>query len=421
MGWFSRCRSSNLARFKMKKLFTFFLFIISANVNAASVAIYPPASITSTSGGWTTAANFVGQFSAASFNDGFKTTVNGRAVTMPASARLASNAGQFAVSALRLNPTALVGTAVAAWLLNYGFEWADGQWKKTTSIVGDPNGATPGLCWGNGPLFTMPPCNTMQGAIDARLASNAVLQARQVAPYPNNCTSCPWYMEYNASAGSSSPPNWTVVQYTVYGKTPLSTVSNPSEDDWAVPAAQPLPDAAASELAAKGQPLPLNVPNVQPVDLPMSDPYIDPVTGKRFKDVARLTPSPDLKTADLQVAKQEVDLNGEPVVDPQTGETKKPEEETDFCKQNPDSLACWKDGEPEEQELENRNQGTAIIPVSIGGGGSCPGDKTVSYLGAPLTISFQPICTAAGWINPIVLALAWLAAGYILIGAFRES
>jgi hypothetical protein len=59
----------------------------------------------------------------------------GTMVTMPASARFAANAAQFAVGAMRLNPAALVLGAVAAWALEEGLEWANDSWTKSSPGV----------------------------------------------------------------------------------------------------------------------------------------------------------------------------------------------------------------------------------------------------------------------------------------------
>jgi len=160
-----------------------------------------------------------------------------------------------------------------------------------------------------------------------------------------------------------------------------------------------------------------------PVDVPLTDPYVDPTTGKTVRDVAHVTPQQNGEEAAVEVVKQEVDpATGEPAIDPATGEPVKPKEETtDPCELHPERLGCMEEGETDDEELQTQDLGGMINPVSVGGSASCPADKQVSYLGKQLTVSFAPICQGATWLNPVVLAIAWLLAGYILIGAIREG
>lgn len=54
------------------------------------------------------------------------------------------------------------------------------------------------------------------------------------------------------------------------------------------------------------------------------------------------------------------------------------------------------------------------------GSGSCPADRTTSFMGKTITYSFATPCEVAGWISYVVLALATLTAGFILAG-IRQS
>ncbi|WP_425315633.1 virulence factor TspB C-terminal domain-related protein [Sulfurimicrobium lacus] len=59
----------------------------------------------------------------------------------------------------------------------------------------------------------------------------------------------------------------------------------------------------------------------------------------------------------------------------------------------------------------------SYTPEAAAFSGSCP--APLSVLGRSL--SFQPACDAMSLIKPLILGLASLMAGYILIGAFRET
>lgn len=418
----------------MKTLFAALLLALSGSASAASVAMKPPVGITgnpASATGWTTASNFVGNFSAASFSGGFTTNVGGKAVTMPASMRMAANAGQFAISAVRLSPAALIGSAVVAWLLSQGIEYIDGQWKKKdTSDNGAPEA---GHMWFHNGYNTActatTPCtwDAVKTDFETKYGSNMPQTyggARISGPCFANGTrkyDCPF--EYYYKPYSQWYNGGRVTFEWVGSSTPQYVPA--TEADFAPLATAPLPDAVANELAPKGVALPMENPQFNPpyVDEPLGEPYVDPVTGKRYQDKARITPQSDGKTADVQTNKQEVDEAGEPVTDPATGVEKPPEKQDDFCKQNPDSLACMEKGEPDELDLETRSIGSMVSPVSVGGAGHCMADKTLAMatMGRSITFTYKPICDLASMVRPLILALAWLLAGWIMVGAVKEN
>lgn len=370
---------------------------------AATVALKLPANVASVGGGYVTAGSSA--FNGLSFNSGMTTQVGGKAVTVPASWRLAANAGQYAANLVRLTPAGLITTAVAAWLLSEGIEYLNGQFMKQPEPSGN------GFCQG------------INGA-DACTSAQAEALVNQI--YPNQAPFVFDYYTPTSACFKSTNANWSNFK-PCFGNSKSLPAASPipaAESDFVPLATKPLPDAVASDLSAKGKPLPLQNPQVSPTPqtIRLSDPYVDPVTKKRFIDQATLTPQPTTpEVVKVEITKQEVDAAGSPIVDSVTSEPTPPEEQSDFCVKNPDVLACAQLGEPEDVDLQKITAGTAITPVSIGGVGSCPAAKSVNYMGANLQVSFTPICTAAGWINPIVLALAWLSAGFILIGAFKQG
>lgn len=94
---------------------------------------------------------------------------------------------------------------------------------------------------------------------------------------------------------------------------------------------------------------------------------------------------------------------------------------SDTCKDHPDRAGCKDLGDaPEEGAFSPVSVGpSSITPVQIGGAGSCPAGPPLPFgLGA---MSFDGICQLAEGIRPIVLAMAWLSAGLILLGGFKEG
>lgn len=105
-----------------------------------------------------------------------------------------------------------------------------------------------------------------------------------------------------------------------------------------------------------------------------------------------------------------------------TGETNdKPKEDAGTCKDGDTSAACAKlDNAPTGEELPTSSIGVSSIGVvSVSSSASCPQGPQM-----PFGIGYMPldgICSLASGIRPIILALAWLSAGLIVIGAFRET
>lgn len=73
-----------------------------------------------------------------------------------------------------------------------------------------------------------------------------------------------------------------------------------------------------------------------------------------------------------------------------------------------------------DQPLEER-----AIPGTFSytswGSGSCPADRSVNYHYGTLNLTFQPACDAAVMANPVIIAIAGLAAMFIISGALRND
>lgn len=96
-------------------------------------------------------------------------------------------------------------------------------------------------------------------------------------------------------------------------------------------------------------------------------------------------------------------------------------EQSDFCKDHPDRAGCVEMGEPTDGDVsqlqtEHRGETMSIIPFNTSE--TCPADIA---LPRGMSFSWGPICTGASWLKPVILAFAWLSAGLIIVGAFRES
>ena len=87
--------------------------------------------------------------------------------------------------------------------------------------------------------------------------------------------------------------------------------------------------------------------------------------------------------------------------------------ENEYCKNNPDALACLKSGTPTEEEgLPRKEIGIkGINPFSLGGPGTCPANIELPH-GAYVT--FETVCQYARAIRPFLLLFAWISAFYIV-------
>lgn len=406
----------------MRWLLAVLLVASCGHACAAAVPLALPANVAAAGTSYVTSASAA--FSGAAFNSGLTTQVAGKVVTVPAAWRLASNAGQVAAAAVRLNPTALVAGAVATWLIGYGLQWVNGQWvKKDTS--------TDGYLWwnsvyGEGTTYTgyQAAC---QGAFDWRASS--LPDSYKPLQYEIVQSSATVYWCYTKAA-SGQIMGSDVARRTVKcsdGSSPVNGVcpaANIPAGDSDFSKITSITDAAASQLSAAKVSLPLT-PAVDPATqvVPLSDPYVDPVTGKRYRDVAYVTPSPSspTKTADLQVAKQEVDADGNPIVDPTTGGVKAPEKTDDPCLAHPDRIGCMDKGEiPEGPDLAESEKTITITPDSGWGPETmaCPADivNTLRSGGGVVAYSFKAQCEFADGVRAPVIAIAWVVAVLIALG-----
>lgn len=88
---------------------------------------------------------------------------------------------------------------------------------------------------------------------------------------------------------------------------------------------------------------------------------------------------------------------------------------SDACKDHPERLGCMGAGEAIEQpDLSTTEKGiNAITPINISSNATCPADLP---LPKGMSFSFQPFCDYASAFRPIILALAWITAGFLAFG-----
>lgn len=349
-------------------------------------------------------------------------SIASRTATFSANTPIAANAASIAVGLLKTTPATFVVGTVAAWALTSGLQYIDGIWK---AAVVDP-APVQNTNWYVSATGTACSSYTAGCTIDQAIATwnpqyVVELNGTCTAIAGNTSTSgsfnCP--LRYKFSPAHTT---WYTTTYRVYYYGTKAAVLRPAVDsDWTSLSGGTLPANVAKDIIGAGGSLPIGQPTFSPghQDISIGDPYVDPVTGKRYQDKARITPQPTTPdTSDVQTVKQEIDENGNPVE--VGGVPVAPEEKTeDPCKLNPERMGCKEFGTPEDSELATEERGVSSVTIqTFAGNATCPPDI---QLPKGATFSWAYPCQMATGVRPFLLALAWLAAGLIVIGAVRNS
>jgi len=88
--------------------------------------------------------------------------------------------------------------------------------------------------------------------------------------------------------------------------------------------------------------------------------------------------------------------------------------------ENQGTLGCAGFGDIPTQETISTTAVTAALSVGSYDVGSCPASQTITTSHGNITMSNTPICNLATGIKPLNLAIAYLAAGFIVFGAVRS-
>ena len=101
----------------------------------------------------------------------------------------------------------------------------------------------------------------------------------------------------------------------------------------------------------------------------------------------------------------------------------KTEEQQSLCEKHPDIIACQKFDDPKDDDLPKSERDISITPDSGWGAetASCPAPKSITVQGRAIAIPYDLFCTYASGMRPIIIAMAWLSAAFILLGARSES
>lgn len=406
------------------------LALFSASSFAGSAAV-----MTATASAVSTATGIravTGSFSATagSFNIPSVVQVAGRSITMPASARIASNAPSYVLSGIRSKNLWVAGGAIALWLGQEAIQQQAGQWVKTSYAgyvdlpggirVTGPVGSLPDLVWqARGSWVMTVPISA--GAICDVVGARPSLGAGGHYAMLFSCAGVQYVLITDAGNTFRS---WPIVLN--------GTLSSPATNsDFDAVLNHPMPDAAAVEAAANNVPVPVDEPQVKPgvVTAPITDPYTDPVTGKTVQDKVQVNPDPvpgnpmqvrvtpfttetqpdgstQNKSADLPTGGGGTSSGGTPT-------------DTD-CDKYPNASGCQPFDDVPDSNLGTKDIQAGITPYSGFGpdNGSCPADVPIRN-GA--VFSFVTYCDLAYRIRPILLGAAWVVAVLLATSGIRAG
>jgi hypothetical protein len=90
------------------------------------------------------------------------------------------------------------------------------------------------------------------------------------------------------------------------------------------------------------------------------------------------------------------------------------------CDKYPNSIGCSNFGSSTPSDvIPVVNVPITLMPTSLGSG-SCPAPIAFNLnWGGPQVISWTPICDLATGVNPLIIAMGWLMAGYMVIGSVK--
>lgn len=360
------------------------------------------------------------------FSSGVSLNVAGKAINVPASMRFAANAPNYVVGAMRSKvPWAVVG-AFAVWAATEGIIWSSQDEKWMVPAAYDP--------------VACPSCGVMSLQV---CPGASTFDAMQPTVYCRNGAPSTgmwlWGLVDTAQKNYLVGKGWQwtnnmggkhrVMSPVFYGSSSLGN-REATDTDWA-PLQASSPDAVLNE-AVKHIALPVNQPQLQTVVHPLSDPYIDPVTGLPYRDMVRVTPSPTTESPfrvridPYREPMSSVDPDAEPVTPTEQSPVESiPDENPGLCEQFPDASACAKLGSGSDLgsvEVQAVDV-TAIQPVSIGStGGTCPADRVMQTQFGAIAFEWATLCAFAEGVRPVILAMAWLVAGFgFFYGAKRSQ
>ncbi len=394
----------------MRKLLLF-LLMLAPGISAAAVVVKPQIAGYAV-GSYRAAA---GSFAMTAANDGYiaqaVANVGGRAVTMPATLRMAANAGRIALEGARLSPLLLAGSLILPWLIDHAMNYDQntGQWMVTQPSSGYT------LCeTSSGGNFTGD-----EASVYAHLMGvmSSLYGPGYITKYPvgdpgnwcasNGCTeAAKWFTNAGGWYGS----------YLCNGPLAQASTAPATDNDWNnLP--DPLPAIAPELPSAPYLPggVPVLDPEYQPQDVPIGDPYKMP-DGSTVQDHAQITPSAGGQVTVVTYTQTIIDATGNPVSDAPKNVTP---DQPDLCQLHPDSVACMSAGGP-PTFTPPTDGGAPADPSIVAAGGAIDwhqhfldessvcglADVSYSVMNQQFTIPLSSLCQYLPILKAVVIFLA---------------
>lgn len=393
--------------------------------------------------------------------------VGGQFVRMPAAMRFASNAARYA-AAQCFKPGPTLAPVAALWLIAVGLEWwwdqSQQKWMKPSD--GSPlsdgyeykvaNNLTSNW-WGD----TSTACR--QYALDYNASDNPYTAVFKSV----SGLSCKFDYFWKSSGNKYDTGDQQLARRTSacpigWYHTPAGCVMNPQpqevgqqefEDSLAPTKIPPevlpeLPDGVPVEDPVinpqplpYGQPYPRLIPVGDPVKNPDYDPNAEPSTQNQpYKQpITQVKPAPvpktdpwrvDLTPKDMPVPSpdpaQNPKPNPEPDAQPDPGNpdsNSSPDRQPGLCELYPNILACAGLDTPSGPDLPNKTVDVTVLPDSGWGAdnATCPAARHLTVQGRDIPIPYDLFCQFMSGIRPVILAMAWLSAAFIVVGGVKSG
>lgn len=233
------------------------------------------------------------------------------------------------------------------------------------------------------------------------------------------------------ATASACPAGWYVTPAGCVQTLPKTVVTPEEFEDALSP--RTLPDAVPQHLPLD---LPVEQPRINPLPfpdgtpspflVPQGDPRLVPNSDPQQWETpaVRVSPSPTqnepwrVDTTPVNVRKP----TPEPLqpLEPLNPDTPEPQDRTpDLCEKYPDILACQKIelDTPDAPELPTIEKPMSMLPDSGWGPDNavCPPPRHLQMLGQNIPVPFDLFCTYMAGMRPIIIAMAWLSAAFILV------
>lgn len=364
-----------------------------------------------------------------------KVLVNGKWVNIPGYIPPASTAAQAARTSLWLNPW-LVGAALLTWADDAGLGSDQvGGWQVT--VPGTPSEPGTGsascstsagtgygdtyaqACEASLRLYYPYWCPSLPGVggqchVSGSVSYSGGQVTHTIKNYCNSAGGCVGGVPYGGFVYDQTDVRPGTVGGTE--STPAPTTRPATQADFdALPAPSP---EVYRELAPQVG-VPVDAPVYEPATVPVGDPYTKP-DGSTAQPMAQISPASNGQVTVDVYEMPLTDPQGNPVNDPQPQDT--PEPQPTDCDKYPTSVGCTDLGTPPlGEDMPHTEQPITFTPVPISANATCPAPITVNGFGQTLTIDYSSACTYASGLRPIVIAIGYLTALFIIFGVPRSA